>query len=221
MTIETTTPLHRNVRRIIPVLAVLLASNATRPAVADDWGAYSIVPASAPAFVLEAAGSGTNEGTVVSIGKPAGSSNQKWVIAPRGNDRYSIKPSPNSNVVLAVSQGGVRNGTPIVLESDQGQPWQEWVLKKNENGSYCLIPSHAPEQGLDHFGGKPNPGAKIDLWINNPGDQHLQWLIKPLAGSLTQVASGGSRNTAQHVRRARDQAGRDPQRRNQELHVLE
>jgi sugar lactone lactonase YvrE/enterochelin esterase-like enzyme len=191
MTTETISPLHPRVRRIIHVLAVIAVCHSTRQALAaEDWGAYSIVPASAPGFVLEAVDSGKTDGTVVSIGKPTGAAHQKWVITPKGNNLYAIKPSYSSTLVLAVSQGGLKIGTPIVLETDKGQPWQEWSLQKNENGSYCLVPKHASEMGLDHLGGKPNPGAKIDLWTNTPGDQHLQWLIKPLAGSPTQLASG-------------------------------
>jgi gluconolactonase len=89
MTTKTSLPLLLKVRRIIHVLAILVASNATRPALAEDWGAYSIIPSSAPAFVLEAVGSGTGEGTVVSIGIPAGTANQKWIITSSGNNLYS------------------------------------------------------------------------------------------------------------------------------------
>ncbi|MDR3635278.1 MAG: RICIN domain-containing protein [Isosphaeraceae bacterium] len=190
MTKPTRIPLYWDVRRFVPVLGVLGAVLAPRPAVAEDWGAYSLVPASAPALVLEAVGAGTSDGTVVSIGKPAGTANQKWVVTLKGNNLYAIRPSYSSNLVLAASKGGAAVGTAIVLETDRGQPWQEWGIKKNEDGSYCLVPKHAPELGLDHLGGKPTPGAKIDLWTNNRGDQHLQWLIKPLAGTTATVASG-------------------------------
>ena len=88
------------------------------------------------------------------------------------------------------ARGAAAIGTPIVLEIESGQPWQQWEIKKNENGSYCLIPKHAPGKGLDHLGGRPRPGAQIDLWTNNQGDQHLEWMIKPLAGSAAAVASG-------------------------------
>ena len=117
-------------------------------------------------------------------------------------------------------KGGTETGTPIVLETESGKPWQEWSLKKNENGSYCLIPQHAPEKGLDHLGGKPDPGAKIDLWTNSPGDPHLQWIIKPLAGTLGRGRQRRRRDAAQFLRSARNQAGRDSQRRTQEFHVL-
>jgi gluconolactonase len=175
---------------IVHLLSLGLAGAATSSAIADDWSAYTLIPASAPALVLEAVGSGTTEGTVISIGKPAGTPNQKWVIIAKGNDRYSIKLSSSSTLVLAAAKGGKEIGTAIVLETDSGKPWQEWNVKKNENGSYCLIPGHAPEKGLDHLGGRPVAGAKIDLWTNNPGDQHLEWIIKPLAGTMRAAATG-------------------------------
>lgn len=134
-------------------------------------------------MVLEAVNAGATEGTVVSIGKPAGAPHQKWVIAPQGNDVYSIKPAHSSTLVLAVAKGGVNNGAQMVLEADTGKPWQQWQLKKNDNATYTLAPRHAPGKGMDDNGGKKEPGSKIDLWQINPNDQHLQWLIKPLAGN--------------------------------------
>ena len=88
-----TLPLHFDFRQLIHMITVLLAGVAVRQSFAEDWGADALVPASAPALVLEAVGSGTSEGTVVSIGRPAGTANQKWVITPKGNNLYSIKPS--------------------------------------------------------------------------------------------------------------------------------
>ena len=168
---------------VLRAIAVLFAGQATAQAVAEDWGAYAIVPASAPALVLEAVGGEVAEGTLVSIGKPSGSANQKWVITPKGEHSYSVSPSRSAALVLAAARGGTKPGTPIVLESDDNQPWQRWSLTKNADGSYCLFPNHVQGMGLDHLGGNPVPGAKIDLWTHNPGDRHLRWFIKPLAGS--------------------------------------
>ncbi len=155
---------------------------------AEDWGAYAIVPVSAPAMVLEAVGSGTAEGTAVSIGKPTGSANQKWVIAPKGDNLYVIKPTYSSTLALAVAKGETRNGAPIVLETENGKPWQLWMLSKLESGHYHFTPQHAPDKGLDDFGGKQEPGARIDLWERKPSDPHLQWKITPLAGSTFSAA---------------------------------
>ena len=178
-------------KRLLPLLpiAALSIGAVTGYSFAEDWGAYSLVPVSAQAMVLEAVGAGTDEGTVVSIGKPAGSANQKWVITPKGSNLFSIKPASSPALVLAVAKGGTKNGALIVLEKDSSQPWQLWSLTKHENGSYSLTPSHAPGMGLDDFGGKQTPGAKIDLWPDTGSDQHLQWMIKPLAGSTVPAAA--------------------------------
>jgi sugar lactone lactonase YvrE/enterochelin esterase-like enzyme len=176
-------------RPIVSLIAILLAGLATSSAIADDWGAYELIPLSTPTLVLEAVGSAATEAAAVSIAKPAATPNQKWVITPKGNDLYSIKPSYSSTLVLAVAGGGQEMGTPVVLETESGKPWQQWAIKKNANGSYCLSPHHAPEKGLDHLRGDPAPGAKIDLWTNSPGDPHLQWIIKPLSGTTAPISN--------------------------------
>ena len=115
---------------------------------------------------------------------------------PSGRAVYAIRPAHNLSLTLAASRGKSAHGTSIVLEPDRGEPWQTWELKKNEDGSYCLVPRHAPDMGLDHFGGRPEPGARIDLWTNNPGDPHLQWIIKPLAGTIGPAANGAIADAA-------------------------
>ncbi len=182
---------HRNLlltvklklRRLLNLVPVLIAASAGNHSFAEDWGLYSISPFGGPAVVMEAVNSGTGEGTVVSLGKAVSAPNQKWVISPKGDNLYSIRPSYSSTLVLSVAKGGVKKGTAIVMETDSGQPWQLWALTKQENGSYTLTPKHAPDKGLDDFGGDTKPGAKLDLWENKAGDRHLQWFIKPLAGS--------------------------------------
>ncbi len=177
-------------RRWFALCALLIIVVGTRSSLAEDWGAYAIVPASAPALVLEAVGAELAEGTLVSIGKPTAGTNQKWVIAAKGEGLYKISPATRPDLVLAVSGGGTAIGTRIVLERDRGEPWQMWALAKNEDGSYCLLPKHAPGKGLDHLGGEPKPGARIDLWTNTPGDRHLHWMVRPLAGTLPAAAQG-------------------------------
>lgn len=170
-------------RRIVQIIVIASACVVSGNSFAEDWGAYALVPVSAPSLVLEAVGAGATEGTIVSIAKPAATANQKWVITPKGNDFYSIRPSCSPGLVLAASKGGLKNGTPMVLEIDKGEPWQEWTIKKNDHGTYSLHPKHAPEKGLDNRGGSQIPGALQDLWAYNPSDAHLHWMIRPLAGS--------------------------------------
>jgi enterochelin esterase-like enzyme/sugar lactone lactonase YvrE len=180
--------------RMFGLALVAFTSVVTNRAFAEDWGAYSLVPVAAPAMVLEAVGSGSDEGTVVSIGKPAGTANQKWVITSKGNNFYSIRPSYSSALLLAAAKGGTNRGTLVVLEADRGQPWQEWSIKKGESGNYSFIPRHAPDKALDDNGGKKEPGARQDLWDFKPNDQHMQWMIVPLAGSpmpVTNISAEG------------------------------
>jgi gluconolactonase len=173
-----------NIHRLTPhIIALAIAAFASTRAVAEDWGSYAIVPVSAQTLVLEAVDSGHADGTLVSINKPAGGAHQKWIITPREEPFFTITPAHDPSLVLSAAKGDAKQGTAIVLEKGGGQPWQLWALTKHENGSYSLNPKHAPELGLDHLGGKPNPGAKIDLWTCNANDRHLQWFIKPLAGT--------------------------------------
>ena len=186
-------PTFQKLGRVIPLIAALGAGAIASRCLAEDWGAYSLVPASAQAMVLEAVGSGTDEGTAISLGKPAGTANQKWVITPKGDNFYTIKPSSSSTLVLAVEKGeAAKIGSSIVLEKENGQPWQLWALTKRENGSYGLTPKNAPELGLDDLGGKHTPGAMIDLWKSLPNDQHLQWMIKAARGKRPPGGAGGS-----------------------------
>jgi sugar lactone lactonase YvrE/enterochelin esterase-like enzyme len=164
----------------ISLLVLAITTQASR---AEDWGNYAIVPVSAQTMTLEAVNAGTAEGTVVSINKPAGKAHQKWTIVAKDGGWFAIKPTHDPSLALAVARGGAKQGTLIVLEKDAGKPSQLWKLTKRENGAYSLTPKHAPNLGMDLLAGKQNPGAKVDLWTLNAKDQHLQWFIRPLAGS--------------------------------------
>jgi len=157
---------------------------------AEDWGYYSISPAGAPAMVLEAVDAGP-----VTIGNQTSALNQKWIIQPKGDDRFWIMSASTPTLALTVAKGSAKNGAEIVLEKDNGQPWQLWSMKRQDNGSYTITPSHAPEKGLDDFGGNTKPGARIDLWENKPGDKHLQWFIRSLAGSPLPTVSAAPAST--------------------------
>jgi enterochelin esterase-like enzyme/sugar lactone lactonase YvrE len=151
---------------------------------AQRWdGQFTISPVSAPDMALEAVDAGASEGTVVSIGKPSGLPSQKWIIQPKGDNTYVIKPSYSSTLVMAVADAGVENGSAIILQTEMDKPSQLWSIQRNYYGSFCLVPEHAPEKGLDDFGGNKNAGAKIDIWDYNADDEHLQWRITPLSGA--------------------------------------
>ncbi len=180
------------IRSLSRFATLLLAATAAHHSFAEDWGAYSIIPVSAPGMVLEAVDSGSTDGTIVSIGKPANSPNQKWLIIPKDGGFVSIKPSYDSKLVLAIAKGGKNNGTQAVLETDEGKPWQEWSLKKNESGAYNLLPRHVPDKGLDDNGGKKEPGSRQDLWSFRGRDQHLQWNLDQAARRQSAVMAAAS-----------------------------
>ncbi|MBI1246641.1 gluconolactonase [bacterium] len=153
------------------------------PVFANDWGLYQIVPASAPKMVLEAVDSGKTDGTIVSINNPKDAANQKWQIIPKQPGYYALAPAHDSSLVLTAADGGTKIGTQIILQKDTDQPFQLWSIVKHDTGNYSLIPKHDPKLGLDHLGGRQAVGAKIDLWHYRANDRHLQWTIRPLAGS--------------------------------------
>ncbi|MES2595240.1 MAG: RICIN domain-containing protein [Verrucomicrobiota bacterium] len=164
--------------RLLNVILPLFASLSF----ADDWGMYQIVSASAPEFVLEVGG-GTKEGDAVSVQKPRGTPNQKWIFDPKGDGTYWIMPASMPTLTLTVTNGETKNGSKVTIEKENRTDAQLWSITKQDNGNYTLVPQHAPGMGLDHFGGQREAGARVDLWQNKAGDQHLQWIIKPLAGS--------------------------------------
>jgi gluconolactonase len=92
-------------------------------------------------------------------------------------------PASQPGLALTVDGAGTKNGTKILLAKDNKSDAQLWSLTKQDNGSYAIEPKHAPGMGLDHLGGKKEVGAKVDLWQHRKGDSHLQWFVRPLAGS--------------------------------------
>jgi enterochelin esterase-like enzyme/sugar lactone lactonase YvrE len=149
----------------------------------DFSGRFQLLPVSALELTLEAVGSGTAEGNRVSIGCPTAAQNQVWIVTRKEGNLYALCPATSPNRVLAAAAGGRDNGTLIVLETDAGKSWQRWTIKINANGSVSLLAGHAPSKGLDDFGGGAVPGARQDLWEYHAGDEHLEWLLKPLEGA--------------------------------------
>jgi gluconolactonase len=170
------------------LIVFLLAAAGRLPAL--DWdGMFAISPVSAPQLVLAAVDNGAGDGTRVSLALPAAEAPRGWRISAKGDGFYKIQPSSSPTLVLAVAAGGSANGTAIVLETDAGKPWQSWSITRNPAGSWCLSPQHAPGKGLDDYAGGNQPGAKQDLWDSTPGDEHLSWELKPLAGATMPAAA--------------------------------
>lgn len=189
-------------QRLLVVSLLVHLGIAALPARAEDpAGPVRIVPASAPAMVLEALASGTTQGTPVSIAAPSGAPNQQWIFTPKGDGFYSVAPKHCPGLALAAAQGGNTDGTALVLETAKDQPWQLWKIRKNENGTIALQPKHSPEKAMDDFRGEKNAGAKQDIWAFNSKDEHVQWNLlaagSPLpTAAATQAASAPAQAAA-------------------------
>lgn len=165
------------------LLSAGLAFLGAAAAVAQDWsGRFTLLPLSAPELALEAVAPGNAAGALVSINVPDGADHQVWTVTRKGG-AYALSPASAPALALAAAGGGTNNGTRLVLEADEGKPWQRWTVKINPNGTVSLLAAHAPDKGIDDLGGGNKPGAKIDLWTCHAGDEHLQWILKPLAGA--------------------------------------
>ena len=84
------------------VIALALSGLVITRIVAEDWGAYRIVSASTPEFVLEAVG-GAKEGAVVSIQKPMGAANQTWIVIP-ADGAVRVSPAQDPSLVLTAEK---------------------------------------------------------------------------------------------------------------------
>ncbi len=167
----------------------------TAGALAQDWnGPFTLIPVSAPETVLESVPPGNADGNIVSIGKPTGADNQIWIVTRKEEKTYALCSKANPNLVLSAKAGGTNSGTPMILETDAGKPWQRWTITNHANGAMSLLSVHAPTKGLDDLGGHEEPGSKQDLWEYHPNDEHLQWVLKALAGAtVPQEIAAGSR----------------------------
>ena len=92
------------------VTALVLAAFTTIGAAVEDWGVYSLVPASAEDFVLEAVGAAAADGTTVSINAPAGRPRQKWIVVAREAGFFEVKPAHEPSLALTAAQSGTKLG---------------------------------------------------------------------------------------------------------------
>ena len=182
----------------VVILVALIQSGSTH---AQEWnGTFSVCPFGAPEMALEAVGTGTIDGTRVSLGASSGAANHKWTIISKGDSSYVIKPSYSSNFVLTTVGGATENGASIVLERENGKSSQLWSIRRSANGSFNLLLKQAPEKGLDDYQGNTTAGARLDLWPCSPNDGHLQWAIKQLDGAMNPIFDKPGQNiTTQHA----------------------
>lgn len=166
--------------------------------VAPWAGKHTIEAVAAPGMILEAVGSGTTDGTIVSINHNSKAPNQLWEFVAKGSGFYSIRPSYSDKIALTVLDAGTQDGTQIVVSTDKGADDQLWSVKTNSNGTFSICPKHAPAEGIDDWGGGTDPGSKQDIWAWSDGDPHLQWKITPATGAATPASPPAAVGDAAH-----------------------
>ena len=108
---------------------------------AEDWGAYSIVPASAQAMELEVSGTGTAEGAPVSIGKPAEAAGPKYQPPPvRPEDVLPGTIQHTSFTTSTIFPGTVRDVTVFIpAQYDGSKPACVYVKTDGYNSREKLM----------------------------------------------------------------------------------
>ena len=139
-------------------------------------GTYSLTPANATGSRLDAAASGTTNGTKVDIWSSNNGSNQKWIFTNTGGNWYKIQPSYNTRLCLDVYGANNANGTVVDLWQDNGSSSQRWLMTP-VSGGYTLTPQCAPGLCLDVYGAFTANGTQIDIWPANGGSNQT-WSVK-------------------------------------------
>ena len=153
-------------------------------------GTYTMTPKCATGSRLDAAGSGTSNGTKVQIWQVNGAANQTWRFTNIGGTGYTISPSYSSGLCLDVAGAGTSNGTIVNLWAANNSNAQKWNVISNLNGSFKLNPYSSPGEVLDVPSASNANGTQVDIWGDN-GTNAQQWV-------LTNTSNGQALLTGQH-----------------------
>ncbi len=126
-------------------------------------GTYKLTPAHATGSKLDAAGSGTSNGTKVVLWSANGGNNQSWILTNMGGNWYKIQPYYDNGLCLDVEGGGSDKGATVDLWQDNGTPAQRWLLTP-VSGGYTLSPQCAPGLCLDVTGALTADGTQLTTW---------------------------------------------------------
>jgi len=168
------------------------------PSIPVANGLYTLTPQCATGSRLDAAGSGTTNGTGVQIWQNSSNKNQAWSFSNLGGSFYKIQPSYSSGLALDVSGGSTANGTHVDLWADNGSKAQQWSVDPNGDGTYTLVPACAPNAALDVTGVGSANGTPIQIWQASSGDTAQMWTLTSLTTtppSTTIALSGATGST--------------------------
>ncbi len=164
------------------LISSLCASGASAqdPSITCPQGDQYIIPDSAQNLLLEPTDSAVSEGSIITISVPQNKPSQMWLFEPCEEGFVVIHPSAAKQLAITVADNNTNNGTRLVLSEYRNTDGQKWLIKQNSFGGCSILSKLDLKKGIDDLGGAKQPGAQIDLWDYNMGDEHLQWNIAPV-----------------------------------------
>jgi hypothetical protein len=165
----------RRAARLSAVLAVLAVPAVLVPTLAGTASASTtfttdLTPANTGLLVLDVSGASTYPGAPVIDWYSNGGANQDWLFVPEANSNTTYEiVNVNSNMCLTTD--GVA-GDQVYQDYCTNSTNQQWgtALTQGNPTDYWHIQSVYSGLYLDVSGDSPWPGASIDTWYDNGGD---------------------------------------------------
>ena len=145
----------------------------TGPVNTSAW--YEVVNSNS-GLCVEAAGSGTANGTAVQQNTCTGAANQLWQFQAGANGYYQVANKNASGEVWDVTggTGATANGTAIQIWSATGGTNQQWKPVALGNGDYQLSVENSGTECLDVTGVSTSPGTGLQQWTCSTNDDPAQ-----------------------------------------------
>ena len=139
-------------------------------------GTYTIVNVNS-GDLLDAAGAGTKNGTLIDQWPSNNGTNQQWTLAQNSAGYYTIT-GVGSGKVLDVPNITTWPGTQLDLWTANGGTNQQWLFKPTGAGTYTIEARSSGDE-IDVKGASKSSGAVVDQWPSN-GGTNQQWELVPV-----------------------------------------
>jgi hypothetical protein len=139
-------------------------------------GNHTLTPQNATGARLDAAGSGTTNGTKVEIWQANGGANQTWSFTNLSGSVYKIQPSYNTTLCLDVAGGATADGTKVDIWACSGATNQQWGANLVSGNVYTLAPQNATGERIDVNGAGTSNGTQVIIWHSN-GGSNQNWAV--------------------------------------------
>ena len=172
-------PVHRIARRLLLVVGLMAAGVAVLLGTAGGASAATtaftthLSPLNTGYLELDVSGASTQPGAPVIDWWANGGANQAWTLQPTGSpDQYEIV---NQNSGQCLTTSGVAGAQLYQWPCSPNDPYQVWQtgLGAYYDGHGYGIRNPAFNLYVDVYGDSPWPGAAIDAWYGNNGDNQF------------------------------------------------